>query len=468
MPVDLTVPLVWVRACGDSSAMLDDLQANILKAHARDHLTMLFLRFADAAAGRHFLRDVAVRMKTAREHLLEVVEYQATGKPGHAFVGAGLTASGYVKLGLPPERHPPDPSFQAGMKAAGRALKDPPPQRWEKQYRQAVDAVVFVGDRDPTRHARALAAVRDLLSPGVEVVGEEVGLAQHNANGDGIEHFGYVDGRSQPLFLAQDIAAERRRGDGATVWDPAFPIGRVITPDPAAPNPSRHFGTYLVFRKLEQNVRLFKTSEQRLADDLRLEGADRSRAGALVVGRFEDGTPVTRQRAGGMCHPVPNDFDFASDGDGMKCPFYSHIRKTNPRGSAGFGPAADERLHLMARRGQTYGVRTDNPNDGLLDNKPTGGVGLLFMAMNVDIGNQFEYTQSVWADNPEFPRVPNGNASAIDMVIGQGERTKFTSARRWGGDPTTDTRTTVGFRQAVTFKGGEYFFLPSLAFLRSL
>lgn len=468
MPVDLTVPLDWTRASGDAGAMLDELQANILKGHARDHLTVIFLWFVSPADGRRFLRELAARMKPAREHLLEVAEYKATGKPGRAYVGAGLTATGYTKLGIAPARQPADPSFQAGMKASSRALKDPPSGRWDKPYRQAIDAVVFVGDRDPTRHARALAGVRAILSPGVEIIGEEVGLSQHNANGDGIEHFGYVDGRSQPLFLMQDIADERLRGDGTTVWDPAFPIGRVVTPDPAAPNPARHFGTYLVFRKLEQNVRLFKAQEQRLADDLKLEGVDRRRVGAMVIGRFEDGTPVTRQRAGGMCHPVPNDFDYASDGDGMKCPFYSHTRKTNPRGSAGFGTEADERLHIMARRGQTYGVRTDNPNDGLVDNKPTGSVGLLFMALNVDIGNQFEYTQSVWADNPEFPRVPIGTATTIDLVIGQGERTKFTSPRRWGGDPSTDTRTTIGFRQAVTLKGGEYFFLPSLAFLRAL
>jgi len=55
--------------------------------------------------------------------------------------------------------------------------------------------------------------------------------------------------------------------------------------------------------------------------------------------------------------------------------------------------------------------------------------------------------------------VPNGIASTIDLVIGQGERTKFTSPRRWGGDPDIDTRTTVGLRQAVTLKGGEYFCL---------
>ena len=55
MPDDLTVPLDWVRASGDSSAMLDDLQANILRSHARDHLTVLFLWFVSAEAGRQFL-----------------------------------------------------------------------------------------------------------------------------------------------------------------------------------------------------------------------------------------------------------------------------------------------------------------------------------------------------------------------------------------------------------------------------
>ena len=110
-------------------------------------------------------------------------------------------------------------------------------------------------------------------------MGTQDGLGLHNDNREGIEHFGYVDGRSQPLFLLEDIDAEENATDGIANWDPAFPLEQVIVPDPAAPDPAVHFGSYFVYRKLEQNVRRFKRQEQKLAD--RLFGADDERAGAM-------------------------------------------------------------------------------------------------------------------------------------------------------------------------------------------
>lgn len=89
---------------------------------------------------------------------------------------------------------------------------------------------------------------------------------------------------------------------------------------------------------------------------------------------------------------------------------------------------AKEREHLMARRGQTYGIRADDPRDNLISKKPERWVGLLFMAFNSDIGNQFEFTQSVWANNLGFPSVSVG----IDPVIGQ---TKFDRDGKSGLDP---------------------------------
>jgi deferrochelatase/peroxidase EfeB len=83
----------------------------------------------------------------------------------------------------------------------------------------------------------------------------------------------------------------------------------------------------------------------------------------MIVGRFRDGTPLTTQRGDGAHSPIMNDFDYDSDDLAGKCPFYGHVRKTNPRGSGGFEPQSNQRLHLMARRGQTYGNHTDNPTD---------------------------------------------------------------------------------------------------------
>jgi hypothetical protein len=195
----------------------------------------------------------------------------------------------------------------------------------------------------------------------------------------------------------------------------------------------------------------------------------------MLVGRFEDGTPLTLQNDEGTHHPVMNNFTYNSDIQGAKCPFQAHIRKTNPRGSGQFQPAADERLHLMARRGQTYGQRLDDPNDDSVPpaGRPTGGVGLLFMAFNANINiqdnfalSQFDFTQSAWADNAGFPGVPAGAAApGLDPVIGQGTRPSQTYVNEWAGSATTQV---TAVPQAVHMRGGEYFFMPSLAFLRSL
>ncbi|MGH3887612.1 MAG: peroxidase, partial [Pseudonocardiaceae bacterium] len=222
--------------------------------------------------------------------------------------------------------------------ASRQALGDPPLSVWEAPYRQAtpelvIHAVVLIGDASDAPVSARREEILALLPDTATVLGEETGLTLRNADGDGIEHFGYIDGRSQPLFLTEDLDAEREGTDGTHVWDPAAPLEQVLVADPGAPDPTRHFGSYFIFRKLEQNVRRFLQAEQDLADALGLSGADRDLAGAMLVGRFRDGTPLTLQRAGGAHQPIMNNFSYDSDPQGAKCPFQAHIRKTNPRGS---------------------------------------------------------------------------------------------------------------------------------------
>ena len=118
-----------------------------------------------------------------------------------------------------------------------------------------------------------------------------------------------------------------------------------------------------------------------------------------------------------------NDFDYTGDAAASRCPFHAHIRKTNPRGSGGFEPEPAERLHIMARRGIPY---EDVPRplhpDGLLKAEslaeflakvapdlPAGGLGLLFMAYNAKIDDQFAFTQS---DLGQQPRLSERAATA--------------------------------------------------------
>lgn len=462
MPVDLSAPFSWKQGPPETVAILDELQANIVKAHVRDHLSMLFLSFGDTAEAKAFLASITPLIKSAKTHLAEVDSFKATKSGGSPYVGLGLTAHGYDKLGVPEQSRPADHSFGVGMKSPETRgkLSDPPRSTWDVTYQSTIDAVILIGDVSDAAVRARRTEIELLMPDSITVLGEEIGAAQINANGDGIEHFGYVDGRSQPLFLTEDIENEEDTTDGITEWSPAFAPDRVLVADPAAPDPAAHFGSYFVFRKLEQNVRRFKQAEEDLADALGLTGDDRERAGAMLVGRFEDGTPLTNQRSDGAHEPVENNFNYDSDIDGLKCPFHAHIRKTNPRGDV-FRPP------IMARRGQTYGERTDDPNgDVPVSGRPTGGVGLLFMAFNADIAGQFEFTQQSWANNPNFPFTPDNSAPGLDPVIGQGIRIgDQRNTPVWGED---NFKSSAPAAQAVTLKGGEYFFMPSLAFLRSL
>jgi hypothetical protein len=101
---------------------------------------------------------------------------------------------------------------------------------------------------------------------------------------------------------------------------------------------------------------------------------------------------------------------------------------------------------------------------------PTGGVGLLFMAYNYSIANQFKFTQQSWANNPGFPDPFRDQNIGIDPVIGQVGADMNLGAQKlptqWD-DPNAE-KVSCPFAGFVTMKGGEYFFSPSLTFLRNL
>jgi Dyp-type peroxidase family len=484
MPVRLNQPLSKAPNA-DEQAMLAMLQGNILKGHGRKKTVHVLLRFdpAQQTQARAFLRTLGAKLTSAKVQLGQAAQVRAARKAGKSdpatppFWACMLSKDGYAALGLPKAETPGDVAFRDGMKARGRTLADPPSGRWEAPYRGEVHAMVLIGGvpnkSDPAKSKQADGALAELLAMipagAVQVLGIEHGRAYANGNGDGVEHFGYVDGRSQPLLLEQDVEAEAADGDGIVRWDPTFPLKQVLVNDPAVRDPNA-FGSYFVYRKLEQNVSGFKAAVAALGRKLKQiagqhGGAfDPEVAGAMIVGRFEDGTPLLLQNAEGMHNPVPNDFDYAGDMLASKCPFHAHIRKTNPRGDTTrlLGvPLDQERARIMARRGITYGDRKQNARKEFTD-KPAKNVGLLFMAYQSDFADQFEFTQQAWANSAGFVQSNTG----IDPVIGQGGNARHTHRVGWGNaNAPMHQQTFAGF---VTLKGGEYFFAPSLPFFAAL
>jgi deferrochelatase/peroxidase EfeB len=468
MPVNLGAPLAWKTANTDESAMLADLQANILKGHGRDHTANLFLRFdtTKIPAVKTFLHRLGHDVTSARTQLEDTEKFKLSAVPGPMTVCFYLTFKGYTALGVPLPKTPSDPKWHAGMAASQLALTDPASATWDLFAPGAVHALLLLADTTADKVSNEVARLAGqgtavdpgiLAHHGISIVGDIRGIARRNSKGDGIENFGYVDGRSQPLLLVEDIDEEP--GTGAS-WNPAFPLSQVLIPDPGNPAPNA-FGSYFVFRKLEQNTKLFGVMEDKLSTLLGLKtptgGSAPERGGALAVGRFEDGTPVVLTGADGV-GPHSNDFNYASDPPpGIHCPVRGHIRKTNPRDGS-------ERPRIMARRGITYGDRKIDPDTKqFLDaDTLTGGVGLLFAAFMHDIASMFEFTQATWANNVNFPI---GNAG-LDPVIGQG--TNPAAAIGWKDGWGTGATTNFDFKGAVTLKGGDYFYAPPRSFLSTV
>jgi Dyp-type peroxidase family len=264
-----------------------------------------------------------------------------------------------------------------------------------------------------------------------------------------IEHFGFEDGISDPVFFLQDAEAERA-ARGFDKWDPAAPLSLVLAAESGHPD---RFGSFFVFRKLEQNVRGFKATLADLANQLGPKEGGVERAGAMAVGRFRDGTPVVPTIAPTLGAKL-NNFNFSGDDpSGSVCPFHAHIRKTNPRGDSPIGMAG-ERDFRIARRGITYGDRPDLAPGSALP-PPDRGVGLLFMSYQARLDG-FAIQQE-GSDSNDFAR----DGVGVDAVIGQNtapvpQEWPNGSGRRF---------TMANF---VTLLGGEYFFAPSMPFLKGL
>lgn len=348
-----------------------------------------------------------------------------------------------------------DQYFLRGMKqqaSLGRRYNDPPATEWEPAYQETVHAMVLLAHDSRKILDAAVAQVSEALECAFEILTVERGdeLTFPFERGElTIEHFGFQDGVSQPIMVKQDLEKEIA-ARGHTNWDPSAPLSLALVDEPGD---ATNYGSFMVFRKLEQNVDGFWAALESLSAT---HAVELETAGAMAVGRFRDGTPIVPTAT-----PDPNadanDFYFDQDPGGAKCPFHAHIRKTNPRGDIGRvlgGSTAFERARRIARRGITYGARPDLEEEADIP-RPTKGVGLLFMCFQANL-DQFVIQQE-GSDANDFVQAGTG----VDAVIGQNDAPT---------DQTWPSTGDVKFTMANFIKmlGGEYFFAPSIRFLNSL
>jgi Dyp-type peroxidase family len=467
----------------DLQDFFDDLQGNILKSHGRDFSKHLFLQFTgDAAAARAWVGSFAERVTSAKKQHADALDWKANGTE-HMFTSLLLTAKGYETLGVDGAATPYEKAFRAGMKDTDTLYNTRPrgdhgpranplnddPSDWEEPFQQDIHAVAMLsygGDRADDEGALAaldaeVKRLREELDGVATVLCEQHGHVIRNERDQVIEHFGFTDGVSNPLFLMHDLDKAWESG-AFDRYDGGMALDSILVKDPGAGRDA--YGTFVVYRKLQQNVRGFATAVEELARKLAEAGGAEvtdDLAGAYVMGRFKDGTPVVEQSEPGWVSE-PNNFDYDQDVTGLRCPMAAHARRSNPRGDAVrlFGePPTIERARRITRRAISFGSPELDPAEEWTEQ------GLLFVCCQSNIEDQFIFLQTSWCNNEDF--VSKG--AGIDPVIGQLPKGREPEPQTWPsrwGRPHGDVQS--AFSGFVRMRGGEYFFAPSISFMRGL
>lgn len=457
---------------------LKDIQGLVTSGYGHmQQAHYLFLQFGDAAKGRSWLNSIIPQVSNG-DYWQKDLEGN-TIKPDYmlniAFTHAGLDA-----LGLPDESLKSFPlEFQQGMANRSRVLGDfdeNAPENWQFGGQNEIHALVIIMTVSPEVYA----PIHDNLTAtfathSITLLHHEMGDKLPNSR----EHFGFFDGLSQPKL---EDGVRKSKTSEPTIEAGEFVLGYKNEYDqiPNAPRLNgEDFGknsSYLVFRKLHQDVALFWDFMLNHAPEIEGESpqakmTQEERAiylASKMVGRWPSGVPlVMSPDKDDPSIPFKdwNRFMFHDrDPHGNQCPFGSHIRRMNPRDS--LPPSKSESLktsdrHQLIRRGITYGAPLFD-----LANLPPKNVqddgqerGLIFVCVNANISRQFEFVQQTWVENTKFHGLYNDKDPLIGACNGETDMTVQQEPVR---------QKVKNLPRFVTMKGGAYFFLPAISVLKRL
>jgi Dyp-type peroxidase family len=269
---------------------------------------------------------------------------------------------------------------------------------------------------------------------------------------DGREHFGWVDGIGQPDIANSGLSTVPGGGTpiSATTWKPVA-LGEFVLgyPDELGATPAAGTwavnGSFLVFRKLAQDVTGFKSFLAALAGRT---SQSATFLGAKMVGRWPDGAPLMLHPTSDPGPSTDNDFRYRSDAKGTRVPHGAHIRRANPRDDETGPTPAQTARHRMIRRSIPY-------DDG------ANGRGLLFQAIVADVERQFEFVQANWI-NSTLSSTALSLAADKDPIVGANDGMGKLAIP---GKPPIFAWDLPRF---VTVKGSVYTFVPSVSALAQL
>jgi Dyp-type peroxidase family len=477
----------------DMPLKLDEIQGNVVAGFNKDHISYLFFALPDEPVeSRAWLADLVNEVATAQEvkqfnDLFRAIRKRRGDREGVveaawmnlAFTHEGLGRFGVVdesELGLFPEE------FREGMrerKATIGDVGDNDPDRWPNDLgKKTIHALMIVAAdsvEDLNREVRYF--VRHAASHEVSLVFQQDGMTRPDAPGH--EHFGFKDGISQPGIRGLTTSSYPQGSDQA---DPAKDViagGEFVLgyprqqPDPADdplfPQPEwTENGSYLVFRRLRQDVKGFRDFLGREGSKL---GTTVDLLGAKLVGRYRSGAPLVgaedaaedpgTTKSDVLEKDKINDFGYSTDPHGTQVPRAAHIRKAYPRDQPASRNEPGERPRIL-RRGIPFGqsFRDGNPPHSLFGADPRfpNDRGLCFVSYQRSIRDQFELIQCSWVNQEAVPEAGDG----VDPVASQASPERMIRVPRIAADPVHLPE------QWVRTTGGEYFFSPSINALKLL
>jgi Dyp-type peroxidase family len=438
---------------------LPRIQGFVVRGYALPFAGYLFLRIADVTRAAAWISELT-------EEVLTAAPWAEKPQSG---VNIAFSYSGLRVLELPDACLAGFPEeFRQGMAARADLLGDfgdSAPSTWEGGLgTPEIHVLVMISamSREALEaHDQRLRGAIE-RNAGLTVVYDDVGAALAG----GAEHFGYADGFAQPSIEGSGVPA--LPGQGAPVtgggWRPiragefilGYPDEEGVLPAAAPPAELTTNGSFLVYRKLGQDVAGFR---RRLAASARIYPGGEELLAAKIVGRWRDGTPLDLSPE----YPDPaivadeqrnNAFGYGNDADGLRCPIGAHVRRVNPRDSLPFEGELVNR-HRLIRRGIPYGppLAAGTEDDGQ-------DRGVIFMCLQASIARQFEFIQSQWlADGNAF-----GLGSDQDLMLGPQDGSPPRKMTVPGAPPFF-----LGpLSRVVTVKGGEYFFAPGINGLQFL
>jgi len=289
---------------------------------------------------------------------------------------------------------------------------------------------------------------------------------------DGHEHFGFLDGISNPVVTGFDTVIQ----PGPSPVQPGVIVtGKTGDPGLSIRKDWSTEGSFAVFRFLEQlvpefNVFLNKNPVPEDGNKKILTPAEGSALlGARMVGRWKSGAPIDLSPFQDdpvlAADPTRNN-NFAFKGEitsSLRCPFAAHVRKTNPRNDLEVPPAPISPISVQPRRIMRRGIQF---GPELIPEENSSGKtkldrGLLFNCYQTSITNGFQFLQKSWADNAGFPPFTSSpSPPGLDPLIGQGTRSMI------GLFPINPLQS-LPIDIFIVPRGGEYFFSPSISGLKS-